>query len=97
MVRQQDATFTNQRVVLDGNDYVNCRFTNCELVFRGTDTVSMNGVTADNCRWTFDGAAGLTLKFLSALYHGGFSEMIDLTIQNIRQGSPQQPGAPTVG
>ena len=97
MVRHQDATFTNQLVVLDGNDYVNCSFTNCELVFRGTDTVSMNGFTADNCRWTFDGAAGLTLKFLSALYHGGFSEMIDLTLENIRQGSPQQPGAPPAG
>jgi hypothetical protein len=67
MVQYQGATFTNETVVLDGNDYRNCTFTNCELVFRGTASVSLNGVTA-NCRWTFEGAAGLTVKFMTALY-----------------------------
>ena len=96
MARHQGATFTNQTVVLDGNDYLNCTFTNCELVFRATGTVSLTGVTANNCRWTFEGAAGLTVKFMTALYQGGFSEMIDLTFENIRRGS-HEPGAPPAG
>ncbi len=97
MAQYQGATFTNETVVLDGNDYRNCTFTDCVIVFRGTAAVSLNGVTANNCRWTFEGAAGLTVKFMTALYQGGFSEMIDLTIENIRRGSHQQPGAPPVG
>ena len=93
MVQYQGATFTNETVVLDGNDYSNCTFTDCVIVFRGTATVSLNEVTTNNCRWTFEGAAGLTVKFLTALYQGGFSEMIEMTIDNIRRGSHQQPGA----
>jgi hypothetical protein len=89
MAQYQGATFTNETVVLDGNDYHNCTFTNCEIVFRATGTVSLHGVTANGCRWTFEGAAGLTVKFLTALYQGGFSEMVDMTIDNIRRGSHQ--------
>jgi hypothetical protein len=29
------------------------------------------------------------VKFLTALYQGGFSEMIEMTIDNIRRGSHQ--------
>lgn len=97
MAQVQGVTFTNETVVLDGNEYLNCTFNNCELVFRGTDTVSLHGVTANNCRWTFAGAAGLTVKFMTALYQGGFSEMVDMTIDNIRRGSREQLGAPPVG
>jgi hypothetical protein len=90
MALYQDRTFTNETVVLDGNDYRNCTFTDCVIVFRATAVVSMNGVTTNNCRWTFEGAAELTVKFMTALYQGGFSEMIDMTIDNIRRGSHQQ-------
>ncbi len=97
MARHQGATFTNETVVLDGNEYLNCTFTNCDIVYRGTATVSLDGVTTDNCRWTFEGPAGMTVKFLTALYQGGFSEMVDMTIDNIRRGSHQQLGAPPAG
>jgi hypothetical protein len=97
MTQHVGETFTNQSVVLDGNDYRTCTFTNCELVFRGTASVSLHGVTANNCRWTFAGAAGMTIKFMTALYQGGFSDMIDLTFENIRRGSHQQTDAPPAG
>ncbi len=93
MAQHQGAAFANETVVLDGNEYLNCTFTNCEIVFNATGTVSMNGVTANNCRWTFDGAAGLTVKFLTALYQGGFSEMVEMTFDSIRRGSHEQSGA----
>ena len=38
---------------------------------------------------TFAGAAGVTLKAMTALYQGGFSEMVEMTIDNIRRGSHQ--------
>ena len=94
MTQHVGETFTNQSVVLDGNDYRTCTFTNCELVFRGTASVSLHEVTANDCRWTFAGAAGMTIKFMTALYQGGFSDMIDLTFENIRRGSHQQQEQP---
>ncbi len=97
MARHQGATFSNETVVLDGNEYLDCTFTNCDIVYRGTAAVSLDGVTTDNCRWTFEGSAGMTVKFLTALYQGGFSEMVDMTIDNIRRGSHQQLGAPPAG
>src|SRR5215216_2834445 len=33
MALHEGEAFTNERVVLDGNDYRNCTFTNCEIVF----------------------------------------------------------------
>ncbi len=90
MALYQGRTFTNETVVLDGSDYRDCTFTDCVIVFHGTAAVSMNGVTTNNCRWTFEGAAGLTVKFLTALYQGGFSEMIEMTYENIRRGSHEQ-------
>ena len=89
MALHEGAAFSNETVVLDGNDYRNCTFVDCVIVFRGTAAVSLNGVTTNNCRWTFEGAAGLTVKFMTALYQGGFSEMIEMTIDNIRRGIHQ--------
>jgi hypothetical protein len=34
---------------------------------------------------------------MTALYQGGFSDMVDLTIENIRRGSHQQADAPPGG
>jgi hypothetical protein len=46
MAQDHGATFTNESVVLGGNDYRNCTFTNCEIVIRGTVAVSPNEVPA---------------------------------------------------
>ena len=97
MAQYQGATFTNETVVLDGNDYRNCTFTDCVIVFRGTAAVSMNGVTTNNCRWTFEGPASLTIEFMTALYQAGVTDMLDQTFENIRRGSHRQPEAPTDG
>ena len=33
MAQHQGEAFTNETVFLDGNEYLNCTFTNCELIF----------------------------------------------------------------
>ena len=91
MAQHQGETFTNETVVLDGNDYLNCTFTNCEIVFRGTASVSLHGINFNDCRWTFDGPAGLTINFMTALYQAGVTELIDGTFENIRRGVVQPP------
>lgn len=97
MAQYEGANFANETVVLDGNDYVNCTFTNCEIVFRATASVSLNGVNFTDCRWTFDGPAGMTINFMTALYQAGITDLIDQTIENIRRGSHRQAEPQTQG
>ncbi len=94
MTQHVGETFTNQTVVLDGNDYRNCTFTNCEIVFNGTASVSLNGISFNDCQWTFDGPAGLTINFMTALYQAGVTDMLEQTFENIRRGAHRQPDAP---
>jgi hypothetical protein len=97
MAQHQGATFTNERVVLDGNDYDNCTFTNCEVVFSGTASVALNGVTFNDCRWTFDGPAGMTITFMTALYKAGLTDLVEQTFDNIRRGAHDQAEIPPAG
>ena len=97
MAQHQGAAFTNETVVLDGNDYLNCTFTNCEIIFGGKAGVSLHGISFNDCRWTFTGPAGTTINFMTALYQAGVRDMLDQTFENIRRGSHRQAEAPPEG
>ena len=97
MAIHEGATFTNETVVLDSNVYNNCTFNNCEIIFKGTAPVSLQGINFNDCRWTFDGPAGLTIEFMTALYQAGMTVLIDGTFENIRRGVHRQQEAPPQG
>jgi hypothetical protein len=94
MAQHEGETFANATVVLDGNDYRNCTFNNCQIVFNGTDSVSLFGINFNDCTWTFDGPAGRTIDFMTALYKAGLTELIDGTFENIRSGTRQEAAPP---
>lgn len=86
----RDQDFKGQDIVLDGNTFTGCTFRQCRVVFRGTApfTLSANRFKED-IEWAFDGAAALTLKVLSGLYHGageGGRKLIEQTFERIRRG-----------
>ena len=93
MAEFENETFTDQRVELDGNTYTNCTFDTCQMVFRAAAPVTLQGVNFQNCTWTFDDAAGLTIQFMTALYRGGMTDLIEQTFANMR-GQPQAVAAP---
>jgi hypothetical protein len=95
MAEFANETFTNQRVELDGNAYTNCTFDTCQMVFRATAPVTLQGVNFQNCTWTFDGAAGLTISFMTALYRGGMAELMEQTFATMRGQTPPTPAAPS--
>ena len=97
MALHEGASFSNETVVLDGNEYRNCTFTNCEIVFNATAPSSLNGINFIDCRWTFNGPAGQTIDFMTALYQAGMTELIDGTFENIRRGSHRPQQAPPGG
>lgn len=87
-----EETFRGETVELDGDDFVDCTFEDCDLVYRGGDVPRrVEGNTFRNCRWRFEDAAGRTVEFMAALYRGLDElgeEIVERTFQSIR-GEPR--------
>ena len=76
--------FTSRVIELDGNEYANCTFTNCRLVYRGGPVPGLVTCRFDRCAWEFQDAAARTVEFLRGLYHGMSAagrELVDRTIK----------------
>lgn len=88
MARYEKSTFQGDKVLLDDNEFIDCTFENCELVFAGTGDVSLSGNVFRNVKWSFDGAAGRTLQFLKAMYRGagsGGRDLVEKTFASVRE------------
>lgn len=81
-------TFEDRQVPLDGNEYDSCTFTRCELVYAGGSLPSLMNNRITECKWTFDGAASRTVKFMRQLYCGGGQLLIEDTFKMIRGMTP---------
>jgi hypothetical protein len=64
MATYTGSIFSNSDVVLDGNEYRNCVFQNCRLIFRGQRLPSLNDNTILNSGFVFEGPAQETLNFI---------------------------------
>jgi len=92
-VRFEESVFENADILLDGNEYAGCTFRRCRLIFGGSASVGMKDNLLVECSWIFTGAAERTLAFMSALYGGGATELIEQTFGAIRTGAlPRKPG-----
>lgn len=78
--------YVGERIVLDGKHFEDCRFENCDLVYRGG--VPPNFVRTDFAapRFVFEDAAQSTVQFMSAIYNGIDERIIEKTFDQIRQG-----------
>jgi len=78
--------FANQRIVVDGNRYVQCSFVDCVLIFRGGELP-----TLDRCRFssvgiTLEGAAEDTLDYLAMLSGVGLFSNVDGVVKSVKTG-----------
>ncbi len=59
-----------QRIVLDEDEFFECVFSRCEIVFRGGEKAYLVGCRfEDQCSFHFEEAALRTLAFLRGMYH----------------------------
>jgi hypothetical protein len=58
-------TITSKRVLLDGNEYLNCLFIDCELIYRGGACTFQSNTR--RCSWLFEGPAMNTIGILREL------------------------------
>ena len=91
MTRFENVDFTDTDVLLDGNEYIHCVFTRCRLIYGGEGEVGLMYCHFYDFRFVFQGHAASTVKFLSALYKGGLTELVENTFKNIR-GDSTPPG-----
>lgn len=69
--------------VVDGKEYVDCKFNQCTLIYKGGEIPKMTKCQFTNCDWQFQESAARTLVFMANLYHGGAQHVIDGFIQRI--------------
>jgi hypothetical protein len=65
-----DRNFSGKTIELDGNQFINCQFYDCRLIFSATAPVTFDECVFNECDWSFEGPADIMLSFLTALYHG---------------------------
>ena len=73
MARFVGRAFRGERVLVENNEYINCYFEDCQMVFSGAveGPSAMTGNRfGPGIAWTFEGPARKTIEYLHALYHG---------------------------
>ena len=83
--------FSETPQVVDGNQYTDCTFDQCRIIYRGGDVPSMNACSFNNCSWHFEEGAERTLLFMKLLYHGMGTNgpaLVESAISQIREPMP---------
>ena len=96
MAKHAQKAFKNTTVALDGNEFERCVFDGCTLEYEGTQPVTLNGSTLNNCNWVFKGPAANAVQFMNALYKSGAQGalLVEATFNQIRGlTAPVQAGA----
>lgn len=88
----KDKTFNREKIDIDFNEFENCTFNLCTMIYHGQGPVGLSNCTFNDVEWNFSGAASRTLNFLNALYHGagsGGKQLIQKTFENIKIAKPK--------
>ena len=104
-MRYDNKHLRNRIVLLDGEQFISCKFERCVIQYAGGVMPIMQDCSFGQCRWQLVGAADLVVKFLRILYHdGGDNGIAHEVIKRIQEpiaGSGDSPdglpGTPMTG
>lgn len=85
-MKYENQTFENQTMIIDNHQFYNCVFNDCTLIYGGGQPPAIQGCHLNRCQIQFGGAAEQTVRFLTAMYHGGFKDYVEGSLDNIRKG-----------
>lgn len=77
------ARFENEDIQTDANEYFDCVFDHCRLVYTGGPIPVMNDCQFQDTGWFFDDAAGRTVSLIKE-----FAENVDREIVDSLFGRP---------
>lgn len=79
-------TIQGQPIGMDGANYSDTVFKQCEMIYTGQSGGNFTNCQFDACRWTFQGPALATMRFLKMIYGQGpeGQQMIESAFAQIR-------------
>jgi hypothetical protein len=83
MARHAAKVFAKETVHVDGQEYIDCEFLQCEMVYGGGALPVLRGCNLDSCRWKLEGAAGRTMALMRTLYAAGDKSLCEGIIRDI--------------
>ena len=66
-MKYENTRFTNTRITLDENEFFNCQFENCELLYNGATPPKLSNNSFNNFKIVFSGPAANTIAFVKAM------------------------------
>jgi len=57
----KDQEFSNQEIQMDFNQFINCKFIDCDIIYRGYGPIGLEGCSFTKVRWTFSDASANNL------------------------------------
>ena len=87
-MKYADSEFRNQRLNIDGEEFLRCKFIDCVLVYSGGDVPKLDGCHLESTGFTFEGAAVNSIMTMTFMYHGGFKEFIEELFKEVRNFTP---------
>jgi hypothetical protein len=98
-MRYEKHTFENTTVRLDGNEFIECSFVRCKLLFGGQSVPVTRGCTMTECEMQFVGASQLTIHLLSLMlqlpeFRGSILSQLELPMGKTKaaRASRRRPG-----
>jgi hypothetical protein len=82
----KERKLVGESVVLDGNDFVQCEFENCKMIYKGGELPKLQHCRFTRCTWQLEDAARRSVLFLKSIYHSGpgGKELVEETLRQIR-------------
>lgn len=77
-------TYTDEEIVVDGNDYTSCTFNRGKILYEGGAVPRFESCTFLNCVFGTRGAARRTIQYLMLLQAMGAREVVDGFIDEVR-------------
>ena len=75
--------YNHETVVLDGEEFDDCEFRDCRLVYAGGKPPSFSGCRIDGCEWKYDDAAARTVAYLKVVWGAGGKAAVQALIKEI--------------
>ncbi len=77
MIRQQGCSFKYVGIELDGQEFIDCHFEQCRVIYRGGPLPRFGGKNQFvGCQILFLDAAGATMEMLKLFARNGNTEMV---------------------
>jgi hypothetical protein len=90
-MKHEGKTFTDEKVTVDGNQFVRCTFDGCQIIYCGGELPFIQECHFNDCLWRLMDAAWQVERYLKNLYASGLTTPVDAWCNMIRGIEPPVP------